>query len=108
MLQENEVARRFGAIEQAIGQAAQLCGSAQEMPMDLKDCINQLDQQKASVRQAIESHDEARIRQAVDNMESLGDRAKRACGTAAHLTPEVKSAVLKVHDELSDLKHQLH
>ena len=83
MLQANEVARRFGAIEQAIGQAAQLCGSAQEMPMDLKDCLNQLDQQKASVRQAIDSHDDARIRQAVDNMESLGDRAKRACGTAA-------------------------
>lgn len=108
MLQANEVARRFGAIEQAIGQAAQLCGNAQEMPMDLKDCLNQLDQQKASVRQAIDSHDDARIRQAVDNMESLGDRAKKACGTAAKLTPEMKQAVLKVHDELSDLKHQLH
>ena len=72
MLQANEVARRFGAIEQAIVQAAQLCGSAQEMPMDLKDCINQLEQQKSSVRQAIDSHDDARIRQAVDNLESLG------------------------------------
>ncbi len=41
-------------------------------------------------------------------MESLGDRAKRACGTASSVTPEMKSAVLKVHDELSDLKHQLH
>ena len=108
MLQANEVARRFGAIEQSIGQAAQLCGSAQEMPMDLKDCINQLDQQTATVRQAIDSHDDARIRLAVDNMESLGDRAKKACGTAPNLTPEVKNAVIKVHDELSDLKHQLH
>ena len=108
MLQANEVARRFGAIEQAIGQAAQLCGKEQGMPMDLKDCINQLDQQKSAVRQAIDTHDDARIRQAVDQMESLGDRAKRACGTATSVTPEMKSAVLKVHDELSDLKHQLH
>jgi phage shock protein A len=108
MLQANEVARRFGAIEQAIGQAAQLCGKQQEMPMDLKDCINQMDQQKSAVRQAIDTHDDTRIRQAVDQMESLGDRAKRACGTASSLTPEMKSAVLKVHDELSDLKHQLH
>ena len=58
--------------------------------------------------QAIDTQDDARIRQAVDQMESLGDRAKRACGTASSVTPEMKSAVLKVHDELSDLKHQLH
>ncbi len=108
MLQANEVARRFGAIEQAIGQAAQLCGKQQGMPMDLKDCLDQLDQQKNAVRQAIDMQDDARIRQAVDQMESLGDRAKQACGTASSLTPEMKSAVLKVHDELSDLKHQLH
>lgn len=108
MLQAQEVERRVGAIEQAIGQAAQLCGQQQGMPMDLQDCIKQLEQQKSAVRQAIDTHDDVRIRQAVDQMESLGDRAKKACGTAASLTPEMKSAVLKVHDELSDLKHQLH
>ena len=108
MMQVKEVARRFGAIEHAIGLAAQLCGKQQGMPMDLKDCINQLDQQKSAVRQAIDTQDDARIRQAVDQMESLGDRAKRACGTASSVTPEMKSAVLKVHDELSDLKHQMH
>lgn len=108
MLQANEVARRFGAIEQAIGQAARLCGRQQGMPMELKDCIDQLDQQKSAVRQAIDTHDDARIRQAVDQMKSLGDRAKKACGTAAGLTPEMQRAVLQVHDALSDLKHQLH
>lgn len=108
MMQASEVARRFGAIEQAIGQAATMCGRAQNMPMDLKDCMDQLEQQKKAVRQAIDTHDDARIRQAVDQLESLGDRAKRACGTATQLTPEMKQAVLKVHDELSDLKHQLH
>lgn len=108
MLQAKEVARRFGSIEQAISQAAQLCGKQQGMPMELQDCINQLDQQKSAVRQAIDTQDDARIRQAVDRMESLGDRAKRACGTASSLTPEMQRAVLKVHDELSDLKHQLH
>ena len=108
MLQAKEVARRFGSIEQAIGQAAQLCGRQQGMPMDLKDCLKQLEQQKSAVRQAIVAQDDARIRQAVDQMESLGDRAKKACGTAASLAPEIRSAVLKVHDELSDLKHKLH
>ena len=108
MLQAKEVARRFGAIEHAIGRAAQLCGKQQGMPMDLKDCIKQLDQQKSAVRQAIDLQDDTRIRQAVEQMESLGDRAKRACGTASSVTPEMKNAVLKVHDELSDLKHQLH
>lgn len=108
MLQAKEVARRFGSIEQAIGQAAQLCGRQQAMPMDLKDCIRQLEQQKSAMRQAIEAQDDARIRQAVDQMESLGERAKKACGTAASLTPEIRSVVLKVHDELSDLKHKLH
>lgn len=108
MMQVKEVARRFGAIEHAIGQAAQLCDRQQGMPRDLTDCINQLDQQKYAVRQAIDTRDDTRIRQAVDQIESLGDRAKRACGTATSVTPEMKSVVFKVHDELSDLKQQLH
>ncbi len=53
MMQAKEVARRFGAIEHAIGHAAQLCGKQQGMPMDLQDCIQQLDQQKGAVRQAM-------------------------------------------------------
>ena len=86
MLQANEVARRFGAIEQAIGQAAQLCGGAQEMPMDLKDCLNQLDQQKSSVRQAIDSHDDARLGKTVERLKQRLQTAPIAPAAAAPST----------------------
>lgn len=108
MMQANKVAQRFGQIEQAIAEAVQHGAGEQNMPMDLKDSLNQLDQQKGMVREAIGSGDDARIVQSVDQLESLADRAKAACGNAGKLSEAMRSAVLQVHDTLSDLKHQLH
>lgn len=107
MMQANEVVQRFERIEQAIAEAAQCCIREQTMPMDLKNAIDQLDQQKSSVRQAIAGGDKARIVQAVDQLESLADRAKAAC-RAGNLSEETRSTVLQVHDMLSELKHRLH
>lgn len=108
MMQANEVVQRFERIEHAIAEAAQRCIREQNMPMDLKNAIDQLDQQKSSVRQVIDDGDRARIVQAVDQLESLADRAKAACSKAGNLNEEMRSAVLQVHDTLSELKHQLH
>jgi hypothetical protein len=108
MLQANEIQRRFFSVEQAIGQAAQACSAERDVPSELRDCIQRLDKQSDLAKQAIQSKDELRIQKVVDDLEQLGDRAKRVCTSGAKLTPQMKSAVMHMHDELSELKHQVH
>ncbi len=108
MLQANEIQQRFNHIEQAIVQANQMCMADQSTSSELKECIQKLDRQTSVAKEALQSRDETRIRKMVEDLEQLGDEAKRVCGTDATARPEMRNAVLRVHDELSDLKHQLH
>jgi regulator of replication initiation timing len=109
MMQKNELQQRFNQVEQTIHQAAQRCQSAQTVPMDLKDSIQRLDQQAIHARNIMQSQDDEQIRQCVDDLEELGDRARDACEqSSGNLDGELKNAVMQAHRELSDLKHQLH
>lgn len=109
MMQSTEIRNRFNHIEQTIHEAAQACQSATALPMDLKDCIQQMDQRSEQVRNIIQqSPDENRIRQCVDDLEQLGDRAKAACEQATNIDDTLRTAIMQAHRELSDLKHQLH
>jgi hypothetical protein len=108
MLQASEIQQRFSRIEQAIGQAAQTCLSEAGTPPQLRDCIQKLDRQSSLAKEVMQSRDESRIRKVVDDLEMLGDEAKRVCRDQTQVAPRLKEAVTKVHDELSDLKHQLH
>ena len=108
MLQSSEIESRFSSIQQAIGQAAKTLQSESGTPSELKDCIQRLDRESSKAQQVIQSHDESRIIQCVDELESIGDEAKRVCRSQAAVTPRVAEAITKVHDELSDLKHKLH
>ena len=38
----------------------------------------------------------------------MGDDAKRISRSDSHISPQVETAVTKVHAELSELKHKLH
>ncbi len=109
MMQSGEIRQRFNHIEQTIHEASRACQSATPVPMDLKDCIQKLDQQSEQARDIIQqSQDENRIRQCVEDLEQLGDRAKAACEQAGNVDGKLKTAVMQAHRELSDLKHQLH
>lgn len=110
MMQARELQQRFSQVENTIHQATQRCASSQSVPMDLKDCLQQLDQRATQARDMIQSQgDESQIRQCVDELEQLGDRAKDACEhSSGNLDGELRNAVMQAHRELSDLKHQLH
>ena len=108
MLQANEIQQRFSSIQQAIGNASKACQSEANTPSQLMDCIQRLDRQSSLARDTMQSSDESRIRQCVDELEQIGDEAKRVCRTETQVTPRLKEAVMQVHDQLSDLKHQLH
>lgn len=107
-MQTSEIRQRFQHIEQTIHQAAQACQQAGTIPNDLKSCIQELDQKSEQARQSMQSQDEGRMRQVVDDLEQIGDRAKDACERAGNVDNSVKNAVMQAHRELSDLKHQMH
>jgi len=107
MLQAREIQQRFSHIQQTIQEAEQACRSA-DAPSDLKDCIEKMARESQQAQQVMQSNDQQRMVQAVDNLESMGDEAKRISRSASSMSPQLESAVTKVHAELSNLKHQLH
>jgi hypothetical protein len=109
MIQFNEIQQSFNHIEQTIHEAAQACESTSAVPMGLKDCIQQLDSQSDNARKVMQmSQDEDQIRQCVNDLEQLGDRAKEECERAGKVDDLIKEKVMHLHHHLSDLKHQLH
>jgi seryl-tRNA synthetase len=107
-MQSGEIQRCFNHEEQAIDHAAQVCQSSATVPMDLKGCLQQLDQKSEQARKVMQrSDDEDTIRRCVDDLEQLGDRTKDAFQRADNVDDELKS-VMQTHRELPDLKHQLH
>jgi hypothetical protein len=108
MLQASEIQKRFTHLEQTIEKASQACHADATLPKELMDCVDQLDKKTEGAKKIMESKDENRIRQWVDDLEQVGDRAEQACQRATKVDAKVKSAVTSVHAELSDLKKQLH
>ena len=109
-MQANELQQRLVHVEGTIHEAARRCQSAQAVPMDIKNCMQELDQRIGQARNMVQSsQDEQQVRQYVDDLEQLGDRAKDACEhSQGNIDDELKSAIMQAHRELSDLKHQLH
>ena len=108
MMQSSEIQQRFNHIEQTVGQATQVCSNSPDVPDDLKQCITELNQQTSQARQVLQSQDENQIIACVDDLEELGDRAKFACEQSSSIDQNLRDAVMQAHQELSDLKHQLH
>lgn len=108
MMQMNEIQQRMRHIEQTIHHAADACAHTDGVPMDVKDCVQRMDQRSHQIMQEMQSADEMRMMQCVDEMEEMGDRAKDACERAGRVNPELRQAVMQAHDELSQLKRQLH
>ncbi len=108
MLQVNEIQKRFTQIEQTIEKAAQACRSDSSLPQSVQNCIQQLDQQSGMAKKVIDSKNEVRIRQALDDLEKAGDQAEKACQDAKSVNARISAAISQAHTELSDLKRQLH
>jgi Na+/phosphate symporter len=108
MLQTSEIQKRFSHLQQTISEASRTCGANQSIPHDLKKCVEQLDSECQKAKSVMASQDQNKMRQCIDEMESISDRAEHACKTAGGLDAKVKQCVDTLHNELSDFKHQLH
>ncbi|AOJ11868.1 hypothetical protein WS62_09625 [Burkholderia sp. ABCPW 14] len=108
MLQASEIQKRFAHLQQTVSEASRTCHADRTIPKDLINWVDELDKECKSAKKFMTSNDEDRIRQCVDDLERIGDRAERACQQAGGLDAKIMNAVSSMHSELSDLKRQLH
>lgn len=109
MLQTSEIQKRFTHLQQTVSETARTLHADATIPKDLMGCMDELDKEcRSASKKVMSSHDEDRIRQWVDDLERIGDRAEHACQQASGLDTKVKTAITSMHSELSDLKRQLH
>jgi chromosome segregation ATPase len=76
MMQAKEIEQRFTTVERSVEQLKQAVNAQKNVPQDLKDCVQQLGQQTSAARQVVQSQDEQRIVQAVDELEQFCGPAK--------------------------------
>ncbi|WP_020655173.1 hypothetical protein [Massilia niastensis] len=107
MLQPAEIKQRFSQVQQVVNQAESVCQSDQSIPSEIRDCIHKLADETGRAQSVMQSNQESDIIECIDNLEAIGDEAKRVC-RSAQPSPQVASMVMRVHDELSDFKHKLH
>jgi len=108
MLQANEIQQRFTHIQQTINDAEQACRSEQDAPNEIRDCIQKMSQQSQQAQSVMQSNDQQRMVECIDNLESMSDEAKRISRSMPSMPAQLESAVSRMHAELSNLKHQLH
>ncbi|MRV76358.1 hypothetical protein GJ700_32075 [Duganella sp. FT92W] len=105
---QQQLKQRFDRVERAIGEASQACSAERNLPGELRDCIHKLDRQADKVQQEAAVLDAAALGRMVEELGVLGERARRVCINVPTLTAQMKSAVLHVHEELQELKRDLH
>ena len=108
MAQMSLLERRFTNVRRAIDHMAQVCQSEDDVPQELRECVEQMTQRADQAQQVIQSQDEMRILECVDDLEQMSDRAERVVQRAGSIDDEMRSAVMEAHNELSSMKHQLH
>jgi Fe-S cluster assembly scaffold protein SufB len=108
MLQANEIQQRFTHIQQTIQEAEQACRQAGDTPDEIRNVIDRLSKEAKQAQSVMQSNDQKRIQQYVDNLEDMGDEAKRISRSLPTMPAHVEAVVTRVHAELSDLKHKLH
>ena len=77
MLQANEIQQRFTHIQQTIQEAEQACKQAGDAPDEIRTVIDKLSREAKQAQSVMQSNDQQRIQQCVDNLEDMGDEAKR-------------------------------
>jgi len=107
-LQTAEIQQRFNHLQQTIGEAEQACKSSQDTPNEVRDCIEKLARESQQAQSVMQSNDQARIVECVDNLEEMGDEVKRVSRSSPQMPAHLEAVVTRVHAELSDFKHKLH
>ena len=96
-------------IDQHARNASQLCHSSGNVPHEVLDCVDALENETAqAAAMAADDRNPAGIAECVDQLEELGNRALEACNATTGIDEEVLRAVQTVHGAIADLRRNLH
>jgi hypothetical protein len=109
-MQTSQVQQSLSRIERCIDDAVLACRDDSLAPTDLRACIADLDRRSDEALQLVNrGASDDNLRDCVDSMERVGDRAMKAArGRDGQIDRQLRDAVQRAHDEISQLKHQLH
>ena len=108
-METSQIRQKLTQLDQVISRAAQAVRNDQGASQELKSCVQELGTQSKEAQQSLqEGKEQTTLIECVDEMEQTSDRAKKACESSRNLGTQTKSAVMAAHQQLSDLKHQLH
>lgn len=108
MLQMNEIAQRFSNIRRTIGEAERASEAARETSPELREQLHKLADEARAADTIIGAGQQQVVVEWIDRLEDMGDEARRLSRSDDRMSPQLETAVSKVHAELSSLKHQLH
>lgn len=108
-MQMNQVRDRFSQVEQCIHNAAQTCQQSADAPPQLRNCLAELEHESRQAKEIVEqAQDDNAIKQCVDKMAKIGDRAMQAFSGGKYVDDQVQMAVKQARKAISTLKQQLH
>ncbi|HVQ05623.1 MAG TPA: hypothetical protein VMT14_19005 [Burkholderiaceae bacterium] len=110
-MQMDQVKSSLQRIEQCTDRAvAAMRQSNSQAPDDLCQIVDDMHAQAREVRDMVQqSSDQQQLTGTIDRLEQTGDRAKQACQRAGSaVSPQLQSAVIEAHDQISSLKKQMH
>ena len=106
-VQREEIQERLGFIDRTIYHAMRACHSDSNVPDELRGYVRELGQRSSQAQRALESSDDGDIRQTVDDLARISDKAQNTIHPADAMNYDVRSAVILAHIELSALRSQL-
>jgi ABC-type transporter Mla subunit MlaD len=104
-----QLKQQLSQLDQIINRAAQAIKEDKAVPKELKDCVHELGTQSKQVQQTLkQALDAETLMQCIDELEETSDRADRACDNARNVGAQTKAAIHLAHQQLAELKEQLH
>lgn len=109
-MEVNDIKKRFDQFEHSIEDAKQMCQQDSKASRQLTDSLRNLDQEAHRAHDMVFNarQQSAELVDCIDRLEDLGDDVKRACQQSAGIGQQTQQAMLDVHRQISDLKHQMH
>ncbi|MCX5540036.1 hypothetical protein M3A49_11105 [Paraburkholderia sp. CNPSo 3076] len=108
MSQASEIQKRFTHLQQSVSEASRTMHADATIPQHLMRWMDELEKECKPAKKIMSSRDEDRIRQCVNDLEWIGNRAERACQQVSGLAAGIMDTVSSMHSEHSNLKRQLH
>lgn len=109
-MQSTHVQSSLDRIEQCTDEAVDAMRNAgTNAPDELRQSVSEMHRQAREVRNLARRGQPEDLDSRIDTLEQTGDRAKEACRNAgSNVDPQLQSAVTRAHDEIANLKKQLH